>query len=431
MSGFKTPNRVCFRGANCCTYYLNPEFLLIEGKENMKLTTKQKIVGYFVVLLLATLFVMLAVMANQKAVVGRKVRAELDRMGRENIGQIAVDVYNLCKISNDLLQQKINGDLNVARYVLTRYGTVKLMEETVTWAAINQYTKEVENVRLPKMSFGGQWLGQNKDLAVPTPIVDDVKKLVGGTCTIFQRMNTDGDMLRIATNVEEIDSTRAVGTYIPAINPDGDSNPVISTIMKGKTYRGRAYVVNDWYITAYEPILDKSGKIIGVLYFGVRQESVESLRQGIMDIAVGDDGYVFVMGGKGDQRGRYLISRDGLRDGEDIWEARDAEGRFFTKSIIYKASKLTGDALDYERYPWKNPGETETRMKISAITYFAPWDWVIGAGVYEDYFYQPQERTDAALQRMLRLLLLSAVIVFIAGAVLMYRMINRIAKPIE
>lgn len=397
----------------------------------MELTIKKKIVGLFVVLLLAILFVMLIVMVIQKAVVGQKVRAELDRLGRENIGQIAVDVYNLCKISDDLLQQKINGDLNVARYVLTRYGAVKLMKETVTWAVINQYTKEVGDVQLPKMSFGGKWLGQNKDLAVPTPIVDDVKRLVGGTCTIFQRMNADGDMLRIATNVEESDSTRAVGTYIPVMNPDGESNPVISAIMKGETYRGRAYVVNDWYLTAYEPILDEGGNIIGVLYFGVKQESVESLRQGIMDIAVGADGYVFVLGGKGDQRGRYIISQDGLRDGEDIWEAQDAEGRFFIQSIINKAVVLPDDKLDYERYPWKNPGETEARMKISAITYFAPWDWVIGAGVYEDYYYQPQHRTDAALQRMQKWLLLSAIIVFIAGAVIMYGMINRISKPIE
>jgi len=397
----------------------------------VKLTIKQKIVGFFIVLLLAILFVMVIVIASQKAAVGQKVRAELDRMGRENIGQIAIDVYNLCKISNDLLQQKINGDLNVARYVLTRYSAVKLMKETVTWTVINQYTKEVRDMRLPKMSFGGKWLGQNKDLAIPTPIVDDVKRLVGGTCTIFQRMNTNGDMLRIATNVEENHSTRAVGTYIPAINPDGKPNPVISTIMKGETYRGRAYVVNDWYLTAYEPILDEGRNIIGVLYVGVKQESVESLRQGIMDIAVGANGYVFVLGGNGDQRGRYLISQGGLRDGEDIWEARDAEGRFFIKSIIYKALKLPDYALDYERYPWKNPGETEARMKISAITYFAPWDWVIGAGVYEDYYYQPQHRTDAALQRMQIWLLVSTIIVFIAGAILMYGMINRISKPIE
>jgi len=397
----------------------------------MKLTTKQKTVGFFVVLLFAILIVLVIVIVIQKAVVGQKVRTELDRLGQENIGQIAVDVYNLCKISNDLLQQKVNGDLNVARYVLDRYGSVALMKEMVTWTAINQYTKEAQDVRLPKMSFGGKWLGQNRDLAVPTPIVDDVKRLVGGTCTIFQRMNADGDMLRIATNVEAIDSTRAVGTYIPAVNPDREPNPVISSIMKGETYRGRAYVVNDWYLTAYEPILDKSGTIIGVLYVGVRQESVESLRQGIMDITVGTDGYVFVLGGTGDQKGRYLISENGSRDGEDIWEARDANGRYFIMSIINKALMLKDNAVDYERYPWINSGETEARMKISAITYFAPWDWVIGAGVYEDYYYQAQFRTDAALQRMQKWLLISALIVFITSAVIMYGMINKISKPVE
>ena len=250
----------------------------------MKLTIKQKTIGFFIVQLLAVLFVMLVVMLIQKAVVGQKVRAELDRMGRENIGQITVDVYNLCKVSNDLLQQRINTDLNVARDVLTRSGAVKLMKEKVTWTVINQYTKEAGDVQLPKMSVGGKWLGQNKDITVPTPIVDDVKRLVGGTCTIFQRMNAAGDMLRIATNVEEIDSSRAVGTYIPAINPDGEPNPVISAIMKGEAYRGRAYVVNDWYLTAYEPILDEGGNIIGVLYYGVKQESVRSLRRGIMEL---------------------------------------------------------------------------------------------------------------------------------------------------
>ena len=52
-----------------------------------------------------------------------------------------------------------------------------------------------------------------------------------------------------------IEATDAIGTYIPAVNPDGEPNPVISRVLKGQTFRGRAYVVNDWYMTAYEPIL--------------------------------------------------------------------------------------------------------------------------------------------------------------------------------
>ena len=87
-------------------------------------------------------------------------------------------------------------------------------------------------------------------------MVDKVKELVGGTCTIFQRMNAEGDMLRVATNVEKLDGTRAIGTYIPHTNPDGRANPVIAAVLRGETFTGRAYVVNAWYVTAYQPIWD-------------------------------------------------------------------------------------------------------------------------------------------------------------------------------
>jgi len=87
-------------------------------------------------------------------------------------------------------------------------------------------------------------------------IVDKVKSLVGGTCTIFQRLDEAGSMLRVATNVVKKDGKRAVGTYIPAINSDGKPNPVIKEVLNGRTFRGRAFVVDRWYITAYEPIYD-------------------------------------------------------------------------------------------------------------------------------------------------------------------------------
>ena len=74
------------------------------------------------------------------------------------------------------------------------------------------------------------------------------KQLVGGACTVFQRMNERGDMLRVATTMEKADYSRAIGTYIPAGGPGGKPDPVVSTVLKGGTYRGHAFAVNIWFI---------------------------------------------------------------------------------------------------------------------------------------------------------------------------------------
>ena len=46
-------------------------------------------------------------------------------------------------------------------------------------------------------------------------------------------MNERGDMLRVATTVPDGQGRRAIGTYIPAIEPDGRPNPVVATVVRG------------------------------------------------------------------------------------------------------------------------------------------------------------------------------------------------------
>lgn len=100
-------------------------------------------------------------------------------------------------------------------------------------------------------------------------IVDTIKQTVFqnvqyqgkdiGTSTIFQ------DDVRISTNVKNDDGTRAIGTRIAADVYD-------QVVGQGIPYVGRAYVVNNWYITAYEPIRSVNDKIIGILYVGILEQ---------------------------------------------------------------------------------------------------------------------------------------------------------------
>ena len=76
-----------------------------------------------------------------------------------------------------------------------------------------------------------------------------------GTVTVFL------DDVRISTNVPLKQGERALGTRV--------SKQVRSKVLdQGSTWIDRAFVVNDWYVSSYEPILDIDGKRVGMLYAG-------------------------------------------------------------------------------------------------------------------------------------------------------------------
>ena len=107
----------------------------------------------------------------------------------------------------------------------------------------------------------------------------------------------------------------------------------------------------------------------------------------VADIEIGSLGYVYIIGcTNGVNRGHYIVSKDRLRDGEDIWNAKDSQGRLFIQEMVEEGEKLSGDDIYFIEYPWRNIGETKDRMKVAAIAYFEPWDVIIGASSYYDDF---------------------------------------------
>jgi signal transduction histidine kinase len=76
-----------------------------------------------------------------------------------------------------------------------------------------------------------------------------------GTATLFL------DDVRISTNVRLFEGRRALGTRVSAAVRQ-------AVLGEGRTWLDSAFVVNDWYISAYEPISDSHGKRVGMLYVG-------------------------------------------------------------------------------------------------------------------------------------------------------------------
>jgi two-component system NtrC family sensor kinase len=94
------------------------------------------------------------------------------------------------------------------------------------------------------------------------------------------------------------DGTRAIGTRV--------SEDVYNRVVRdGERWIRRAYVVNSWYISAYEPIRDISNGIIGILYVGILEEPYLDLkrRTSLLFLGITLGGAFLVMGLS------YVISR--------------------------------------------------------------------------------------------------------------------------
>jgi two-component system NtrC family sensor kinase len=110
--------------------------------------------------------------------------------------------------------------------------------------------------------YGGKII--NRDFALVDRIRDVVyggKLYKGkplGRVTVFQ------DDVRIATNVRTDEGRRAVGTRV--------APQVYAKVVEGgQAWYARAFAISEWYLTAYEPLRDFDGRIVGMLSLGIME----------------------------------------------------------------------------------------------------------------------------------------------------------------
>jgi two-component system, NtrC family, sensor kinase len=92
-----------------------------------------------------------------------------------------------------------------------------------------------------------------------------------GTATLFL------DDVRISTNVRLFgsDGERAIGTRVSQVVRE-------AVLGRGETWLDRAFVVNDWYVSAYQPLTNASGRRVGMLYVGFLDSPFQRVKFGVL-----------------------------------------------------------------------------------------------------------------------------------------------------
>ena len=221
----------------------------------------------------------------------------------------------------------------------------------------------VGGIATPTLKNGGATV--NLDYS----ILDRFSSLSGVMATVF--VKSGDEMVRISTSLKNEKGERAVGTLLD------HAHPAYKSLLDGKPYNGIATLFKREYFTQYSPIKDASGQIIGSLYVGIDfTEDVKGIKKLVNELKIGDTGYFYVLDSTSGKEFGNLIFHPS-REGENILQAKDSDGREYIKEILAKKQGVI-------HYPWQNQGESAPRQKVVAFASVPSFEWVIAGGAYVD-----------------------------------------------
>ena len=337
-------------------------------------------------LMLGAVLIVLATIVFMTGINLYKVQGALHELGQTSMKSIANSVYSLMEMQNDILLDKVKADIATLDKKVFSLGFPKLNKRhPIKTTITNQVTKQSETISIPSLEFGGIAINEKFD------IVDNLKKEIGGTATIFEVL--PGKLLRVSTNVLKLDGDRATGTYIP------ESSPVYKTVMSGKTYFGMAYVVNAWYITAYKPLEDLRGNVVSVIYVG-RKIITEAFKKSVLASNVGEKGYATIFSKSGEVMLHPTLTGKNMKDAP-FWE---------------KFENIQNGKIEYEM----NGVE-----KVAYTTFFEPWNWSFA------FMMNKSDMSHGVDREIFITNVIIAVAALVISAIILLLLIKSTTKPLQ
>ena len=294
---------------------------------NIKIGTRLNLVlGGVIVALFISLTVYI-VWAQSKM-----ISSDADDRMYEQLHDLSSFLSNEIRLNNNLVA---SGE-EFAKLYIRALGQIKEnTKNKIEFEAIDQISHEVSTVAVNEWTVNGDQVQGNNYF------VDEIKNHVGGTATIFQKIPQG--YLRISTNVINKQGERAIGTYIP------NSSPVVEAINKGESFYGRAFVVDDWYLTSYSPLI-VDGEISGIIYFGIPEKDLAGLKKVFDAKEYYERGYP------------YLVSSEG-----NLIIHPTSEGQSIAENSFFKDMVDSGKKTAKMEYVWQGEDKVQYYEYIDAI----------------------------------------------------------------
>lgn len=166
-------------------------------------------------------------------------------------------------------------------------------------------------------------------------------------------------------------------------------------------------------------------KDMAKIHHGTYEKEVQQMvLNHLQHIRFGYAGYIFV----NTIEGKALIFDGKKVVGEkSIKNLTDAKGLNLFQMERKAALKPGGG---YIKYFFKKMNDTLSHPKISFITYYKPWGWVIGAGDYLDEAQQKIQSLQSPIMTKVRLKISLILLVLMVGSILLFFLSDYVAKQL-
>ena len=205
-----------------------------------------------------------------------------------------------------------------------------------------------------------------------TALLDTLRQQIDADPALLLRVGDE--FIRAATLLKAKDGKNMEGTPIP------QNSKETKALLAGKPYVGVVKRTGKYYISAIEPLIDDSGKVIGALAARVDiHGDMERLFKSLADIKSGDTGYAYVLGPNEDLAKTELIYHPTF-GGKLLGEINNpALTRIVEEQLRRKQGIMT--------YKWAHtPGGPEADSKMIVFDSAPSWGWIVATGSFVDEF---------------------------------------------
>jgi len=299
-------------------------------------------------LIIPTITILLLIFLSLYILTGLSIDRSINKTTKESLIAQINTAWHIVDDSRQNALERLNSNLNLFHYLFyTAWGKLKIPGTKIEMAIVNPLTMAREKVIVP------QWKLGNKSIQNEYDKVDKIKSMTGDIATIYQK--TDLGFLRISTNIKNKTGKRLTGTFA------ANASPAIQNVLRGKRYKNREYMIDDWYLTAYEPIRI-GGEVKGILSIAVKENNLRQIKRALKSITFGKTGYFFVM----DLNANLIIhnSKEGLSVAKED----------YAQTMIDLKEGIIEDYIDGKK-------------QIMAFKYYQNFNWILVSTVATDEFF--------------------------------------------